>query len=129
MMSPQDVLQGQRAIAPRSMGMQRLEGSRGGRDEKRRATHNEGTSTATAPPRIIFNIIGAKFIHCTKCKTLITDKPPSSPQPHLILFISITVERRRRDKINNWIVQLSKLIPDCSDMKQVGVAKVCQCDK
>ncbi|XP_065106291.1 upstream transcription factor 1, like [Paramisgurnus dabryanus] len=24
------------------------------------------------------------------------------------------VERRRRDKINNWIVQLSKTIPDCS---------------
>ncbi|XP_076438454.1 upstream stimulatory factor 2-like [Babylonia areolata] len=23
------------------------------------------------------------------------------------------VERRRRDKINNWIVQLSKLVPDC----------------
>lgn len=25
-----------------------------------------------------------------------------------------TVERRRRDKINNWIVQLSKIIPDCN---------------
>lgn len=24
------------------------------------------------------------------------------------------VERRRRDKINNWIVALSKIIPDCS---------------
>ncbi|CAH1796905.1 unnamed protein product [Owenia fusiformis] len=24
------------------------------------------------------------------------------------------VERRRRDKINNWIVQLSKLVPDCT---------------
>ncbi|XP_073511847.1 upstream stimulatory factor 2 isoform X2 [Phyllobates terribilis] len=24
------------------------------------------------------------------------------------------VERRRRDKINNWIVQLSKIIPDCN---------------
>lgn len=26
-----------------------------------------------------------------------------------------TVERRRRDKINNWIVQLSKTIPDCTE--------------
>ena len=26
----------------------------------------------------------------------------------------ISVERRRRDKINNWIVQLSKLVPDCA---------------
>lgn len=25
-----------------------------------------------------------------------------------------SVERRRRDKINNWIVQLSKAIPDCN---------------
>lgn len=24
------------------------------------------------------------------------------------------VERRRRDKINNWIVKLSKLVPDCT---------------
>ena len=31
------------------------------------------------------------------------------------------VERRRRDKINNWIVQLSKLIPDCTlDLSKQG---------
>ncbi|NXD03746.1 USF2 factor, partial [Certhia familiaris] len=31
------------------------------------------------------------------------------------------VERRRRDKINNWIVQLSKIIPDCgSDSGKSG---------
>ncbi|KAK2176540.1 hypothetical protein NP493_657g01010 [Ridgeia piscesae] len=31
------------------------------------------------------------------------------------------VERRRRDKINNWIVQLSKLVPDCSiDLSKQG---------
>jgi len=67
MMSPQDVLQGQRTIAPRTHNIDggRIEGARGGRDERRRATHNE-------------------------------------------------VERRRRDKINNWIVQLSKLVPDCA---------------
>lgn len=66
MMSPQDVLQGQRTIAPRTHDIStRIEGARGGRDERRRATHNE-------------------------------------------------VERRRRDKINNWIVQLSKLVPDCA---------------
>ena len=40
--------------------------------------------------------------------------------------INIVVERRRRDKINNWIVQLSKLIPECADIKhgQVSIAKV-----
>lgn len=65
MMSPQDVLQGQRNIAPRTCLTPKMDGSRSSRDDRRRATHNE-------------------------------------------------VERRRRDKINNWIVQLSKLIPDCS---------------
>lgn len=30
------------------------------------------------------------------------------------IFLCLSVERRRRDKINNWIVQLSKIIPDCS---------------
>lgn len=64
MMSPQDVLQGQRNIAPRTGFTPKLEG-RSTRDDRRRATHNE-------------------------------------------------VERRRRDKINNWIVHLSKLVPECS---------------
>lgn len=65
MMSPQEVLQGQRTLAPRTHNIApRIEATRSGRDERRRATHNE-------------------------------------------------VERRRRDKINNWIVQLSKIVPDC----------------
>jgi hypothetical protein len=38
------------------------------------------------------------------------------------------VERRRRDKINNWIVKLSKIIPDCTAESaktgQVGDARV-----
>uniref|UniRef100_A0A8V5GN96 Upstream stimulatory factor 2 n=1 Tax=Melopsittacus undulatus TaxID=13146 RepID=A0A8V5GN96_MELUD len=34
------------------------------------------------------------------------------------------VERRRRDKINNWIVQLSKIIPDCgTDNSKSGASK------
>lgn len=34
------------------------------------------------------------------------------------------VERRRRDKINNWIVQLSKIIPDCgADSGKSGASK------
>ncbi|KAK2903624.1 hypothetical protein Q8A67_008337 [Cirrhinus molitorella] len=34
------------------------------------------------------------------------------------------VERRRRDKINNWIVTLSKIIPDCSiDGTKIGASK------
>ena len=43
MMSPQDVLQaGQRTIAPRTGLTPRMEGNRSTRDERRRATHNEG---------------------------------------------------------------------------------------
>uniref|UniRef100_A0A2C9JTI8 BHLH domain-containing protein n=1 Tax=Biomphalaria glabrata TaxID=6526 RepID=A0A2C9JTI8_BIOGL len=78
MMSPQDVLQGQRQIAPRTSFSPKLEGGgiRAARDDRRRATHNE-------------------------------------------------VERRRRDKINNWIVQLSKLVPDCAQepIKQTQASK------
>ncbi|KAI4818335.1 hypothetical protein KUCAC02_011679 [Chaenocephalus aceratus] len=33
------------------------------------------------------------------------------------------VERRRRDKINNWIVTLSKIIPDCSLDSRTGASK------
>ena len=43
MMSPQEVLQGQRTIAPRTHTIaSRTEGGRSNRDERRRATHNEG---------------------------------------------------------------------------------------
>ncbi|XP_049334062.1 upstream stimulatory factor 2 [Astyanax mexicanus] len=34
------------------------------------------------------------------------------------------VERRRRDKINNWIITLSKIIPDCNlDTTKTGASK------
>ena len=42
MMSPQDVLQGQRNIAPRTNFQPKIEGGRTSRDDRRRATHNEG---------------------------------------------------------------------------------------
>ena len=42
MMSPQEVLQGQRNIAPRTGFTPKVEGVRTGRDDRRRATHNEG---------------------------------------------------------------------------------------
>lgn len=43
MMSPQEVLQGQRNIAPRTgFATPKVEGARSGRDDRRRATHNEG---------------------------------------------------------------------------------------
>ncbi|KAM9318948.1 upstream stimulatory factor 1 isoform 1-T1 [Pholidichthys leucotaenia] len=38
------------------------------------------------------------------------------------------VERRRRDKINNWIVQLSKAIPDCNvDYTKTGQVRTTEC--
>jgi len=45
MMSPQEVLQGQRNIAPRTgFTTPKVEGARSGRDDRRRATHNEGNT-------------------------------------------------------------------------------------
>lgn len=37
-----------------------------------------------------------------------------------LCFSFSAVERRRRDKINNWIVTLSKIIPDCSVDSRTG---------
>jgi hypothetical protein len=61
-MSPQDVLQGQRNIAPRTNFQPKIEGGRTSRDDRRRATHNEGKKTFenddknldTIPIRFIF---------------------------------------------------------------------------
>ena len=39
---------------------------------------------------------------------------------NVFLLTIFTVERRRRDKINNWIVQLSKLVPDCANDHKQG---------
>ena len=38
-----------------------------------------------------------------------------SQTDYLRLVVTWQVERRRRDKINNWIVSLSKLIPECAE--------------
>lgn len=44
----------------------------------------------------------------------------------MCFFLNIpSVERRRRDKINNWIVTLSKIIPDCSmDSTKTGAVSI-----
>ena len=45
MMSPHDALGGQRSIAPRTHSFSsKLDGSRPTRDDRKRATHNEGSS-------------------------------------------------------------------------------------
>lgn len=47
----------------------------------------------------------------------------------LNLVSVLSVERRRRDKINNWIVTLSKIIPDCSVDSRTGAvsdSRVCK---
>ena len=50
--------------------------------------------------------------------------PPPPPPPCPPLF-ALAVERRRRDKINNWIVQLSKIIPDCNaDNSKTGAVRI-----
>uniref|UniRef100_A0A3Q3XKH0 Upstream stimulatory factor 2 n=1 Tax=Mola mola TaxID=94237 RepID=A0A3Q3XKH0_MOLML len=79
MMTPPDVIQTgtQRTIETKLLltEIQKMDGPRTPRDERRRAQHNE-------------------------------------------------VERRRRDKINNWIVTLSKIIPDCNmDSTKTGASK------
>uniref|UniRef100_A0A4W5LA70 Upstream transcription factor 2, c-fos interacting n=1 Tax=Hucho hucho TaxID=62062 RepID=A0A4W5LA70_9TELE len=51
-----------------------------------------------------------------------TIAPRTHPYPERAQAHSI--ERRRRDKINNWIVTLSKIIPDCNiDSTKTGASK------
>uniref|UniRef100_A0A674CZB1 Upstream transcription factor 2, c-fos interacting n=1 Tax=Salmo trutta TaxID=8032 RepID=A0A674CZB1_SALTR len=51
-----------------------------------------------------------------------TIAPRTHPYPERAHAHSI--ERRRRDKINNWIVTLSKIIPDCNiDSTKTGASK------
>lgn len=76
----------------------KVDGPRAPRDERRRAQHNEGEFRFL---KIITsgNVLCAIFI---------------------FFFFFFAVERRRRDKINNWIVTLSKIIPDCSVDSRTG---------
>lgn len=74
----------------------KVEGSRAPRDERRRAQHNEGGGASAWAPE---------------------ERPSLGLRFSLCLF---AVERRRRDKINNWIVTLSKIIPDCSLDSRTG---------
>lgn len=74
----------------------KVEGSRAPRDERRRAQHNEGRDPSAWALQ--------------KRASL-----------YLRVFLCVfAVERRRRDKINNWIVTLSKIIPDCSLDSRTG---------
>ena len=42
--------------------------------------------------------------------------------------VCVVVERRRRDKINNWIVSLSQIIPDCTlDSTKTGAVSSHPC--
>ena len=41
-----------------------------------------------------------------------------------LLFPSKTVERRRRDKINTWIMKIAAVVPDCQmDQSKQGTSK------
>ncbi|GAB5582180.1 upstream stimulatory factor 1 isoform X1 [Prionailurus iriomotensis] len=103
MMTPQDVLQTgtQRTIAPRTHPYSpKIDGTRTPRDERRRAQHNEEY------PREC-------LVLCSEGETFIS-----------LPALAFELERRRRDKINNWIVQLSKIIPDCNaDNSKTGASK------
>ncbi|XP_034150691.1 upstream stimulatory factor 2 isoform X2 [Esox lucius] len=112
MMSSPDMLQAgtPRTIAPRTHNYTtdlgenemlhhgssnwKIDGPRAPRDERRRAQHNEGA----------IQVRGSKA-----AQTMM--RPPPCFTFGMMFGV---VERRRRDKINNWIVTLSKIIPDCN---------------
>ncbi|XP_052473861.1 upstream stimulatory factor 2 [Carassius gibelio] len=60
----------------------------------------------------------------THLYTVKMDSPLRAPRDERRRAQHNEVERRRRDKINNWIVTLSKIIPDCGmDGTKTGASK------
>lgn len=89
MMPTADIVQANHKILTKSSSNNKIYSSstKTVRDERRRANHNEGT----------FKTIDFLIYK------------------NLIFYVNFQVERRRRDNINKWIVELSKVIPDCSN--------------
>ncbi|XP_013923253.1 PREDICTED: upstream stimulatory factor 1-like [Thamnophis sirtalis] len=70
--------------------------------------------------------IRGKEVLCTRVTTslCLSSRQVIVIGSHMEVFRWENVERRRRDKINNWIVQLSKIIPDCNtDNTKTGASK------
>uniref|UniRef100_A0A3B4F715 Upstream stimulatory factor 2-like n=1 Tax=Pundamilia nyererei TaxID=303518 RepID=A0A3B4F715_9CICH len=95
------------------------------------ATVSDGTATAvsvqaTADPTIT-QAGGQFYVMMSPPEVLqtATQRTIAPPSPHIDRRRAQhnEVERRRRDKINNWIVTLSKIIPDCSIDSRTGASK------
>ncbi|KAG7233709.1 hypothetical protein INR49_006690 [Caranx melampygus] len=85
----------------------------------------------TATPRTIaprthtytaYREMTSSFKTSTLCPTYLPS-PETLVRARCCSMAVQTVERRRRDKINNWIVTLSKIIPDCSVDSRTGASK------
>uniref|UniRef100_A0A8C6WXI4 Upstream transcription factor 2, c-fos interacting n=1 Tax=Neogobius melanostomus TaxID=47308 RepID=A0A8C6WXI4_9GOBI len=93
------------------------------------ATVSDGTATAvsvqaTAEPTI--TQAGGQFyvmMSPPEVSTVLKVDGPRAPRDERRRAQHNEVERRRRDKINNWIVTLSKIIPDCSVDSRTGASK------
>ncbi|XP_035141828.1 upstream stimulatory factor 2 isoform X1 [Callithrix jacchus] len=130
MMTPQDVLQTgtQRTIAPRTHPYSpKIDGTRTPRDERRRAQHNEEPFFSRT--NLSVSWISEDSFHPSSHAEAVAwhlafSRLPRHFVPSLVVTHMLWVERRRRDKINNWIVQLSKIIPDCNaDNSKTGASK------
>lgn len=79
-------------------------------------SQGRGLSGACAVP-------GCPWAEPLSCEDGCSGTSPVSEAVAVALFPA--VERRRRDKINNWIVQLSKIIPDCNaDNSKTGAVSI-----
>uniref|UniRef100_A0A668AC15 Upstream transcription factor 2, c-fos interacting n=1 Tax=Myripristis murdjan TaxID=586833 RepID=A0A668AC15_9TELE len=86
-----------------------------------------GTPRTIAPPLLVtythFAILGTATSE-NKVNVKMKMDGPRTPRDERRRAQHNEVERRRRDKINNWIVTLSKIIPDCNmDSTKTGASK------
>lgn len=106
----------------------KVEGPRAPRDERRRAQHNEGRFASQF--EIIVSVL-EMFYKSLRPILSRNESPGHIKLERCPVFIFkatliFAVERRRRDKINNWIVTLSKIIPDCSVDSRTGAVSAVQ---
>ncbi|XP_019900452.1 upstream stimulatory factor 1-like isoform X2 [Esox lucius] len=76
-----------------------------------------------SPQEVLSGANQGSIAACTKISNS-KSEPPRASRDDKRRAQHNEVERRRRDKINNWIVQLSKTIPDCTlDATKNGQSK------
>ena len=89
-----------------------------------RNSNSMGTNSAPAPPnRQIYGAPVSANVSSKSYSRKSSGSSPKNPRDDARRKQHNEVERRRRDKINNWISELSKIVPDCRNDTKTNQSK------